>query len=372
MASAIICLATNQKFNFSKYIFDNMVKNLEGGVKFLMYPRFVQVFLDKQVEGISKQKETYVTPSHTKKVFANMKRQGKDFSGRDTPLFPTMMVQAQEEKKQKPRRKQIKGTEIPSSSGEPIADEAVNEEHIPTYSNDPLLSGEDRLKLNELMEICTNLQTKILDLETSKTTQAQEISSLKQRVEHLEKKKKSRPHGLRRLYKVGISRRVESSEESLGDQEDASKQEKKIDKIDQDAEVTLVDETQGRNGDNLMFDTGVLDNEEVFVEHDMAEKEVDMAEKDVSTANPVTTAGEVATTANVEVSTARPTEATITDELTLAQTLIEIKAAKPKAITTAASITTTVVTRPKARGVIVQEPCEFTTTTSPSQPSQLP
>ncbi|GKD13757.1 putative ribonuclease H-like domain-containing protein, partial [Tanacetum coccineum] len=38
MASAIICLVTNQKFNFSKYIFDCMVKNLEGGVKFLMYP----------------------------------------------------------------------------------------------------------------------------------------------------------------------------------------------------------------------------------------------------------------------------------------------------------------------------------------------
>ncbi|GKC31872.1 hypothetical protein Tco_1039166, partial [Tanacetum coccineum] len=27
MASAIICLATNQKFNFSKYIFESMVKN---------------------------------------------------------------------------------------------------------------------------------------------------------------------------------------------------------------------------------------------------------------------------------------------------------------------------------------------------------
>ncbi|GJS14208.1 hypothetical protein Tco_0408680 [Tanacetum coccineum] len=62
MASDIICLATNQRFNFSKYIFDNMVKNFEGGVKFLMYPR-----------------------------------QGKDFSGRDTPLFQTTMVQDQEE-----------------------------------------------------------------------------------------------------------------------------------------------------------------------------------------------------------------------------------------------------------------------------------
>ncbi|GJV60280.1 hypothetical protein Tco_1466380 [Tanacetum coccineum] len=30
MASAIICLATNQKFNFSKLIFDNMVRNLDN------------------------------------------------------------------------------------------------------------------------------------------------------------------------------------------------------------------------------------------------------------------------------------------------------------------------------------------------------
>ncbi|GKB77142.1 hypothetical protein Tco_0944037 [Tanacetum coccineum] len=39
MASAIICLATNQKFNFSKYIFESMVKNLDNAGKFLMYPR---------------------------------------------------------------------------------------------------------------------------------------------------------------------------------------------------------------------------------------------------------------------------------------------------------------------------------------------
>nr|GFD23313.1 hypothetical protein [Tanacetum cinerariifolium] len=38
MASAIICLATRQKFNFSKYIFDSMVKHLDSGTKFLMYP----------------------------------------------------------------------------------------------------------------------------------------------------------------------------------------------------------------------------------------------------------------------------------------------------------------------------------------------
>ncbi|GJU90541.1 hypothetical protein Tco_1302964 [Tanacetum coccineum] len=98
MASVIICLATNQKFNFSKYLFESMVKNLENLFgKFLMYPRFIQVFLEKQLEGMSNHKRIYVTPSHTKKIFGNIRRVGKGFSGRETPLFPTMMVQAQEE-----------------------------------------------------------------------------------------------------------------------------------------------------------------------------------------------------------------------------------------------------------------------------------
>ncbi|GJU60720.1 hypothetical protein Tco_1238486 [Tanacetum coccineum] len=66
-----------------------------------------------------------------------------------------------------------------------------------------------------------------------------------------------------------------------------------------------------------------------------------------------------------DLSTFAPT--TVIDELTLAQTLIEIKAAKPKVVTTAATTTTT---RPRARGVVVQEPSEFRTTTSSSQASQ--
>ncbi|GJX35308.1 hypothetical protein Tco_0246865 [Tanacetum coccineum] len=86
----------------------------------------------------------------------------------------------------------------------------------------------------------------------------------------------------------------------------------------------------GRYGDNLMFDTCVLDDEEVFAGQDIAgqdmdEKEINVAEKEVSIADQVTTAGEVVTTANVEISTASPPETTITDDLTLAQTLIEIR-----------------------------------------------
>ncbi|GKD27687.1 hypothetical protein Tco_1233901 [Tanacetum coccineum] len=189
------------------------------------------------------------------------------------------------------------------------------------------------------MELYTNLSQRVLDLEKIKTSQAAEITGLKERVKQLEKKRGSRTHRLKRLRKG-----------------------KKIADIDDDAKVTLIDETQERN-DNLVYDTGVLDDEEVFVGHGEVEKEV-------SVVDPVTTVGEVVTTVSVEVTTASAT--TTVDELTLAQTLIEIKAAKPKVVTTAATTTTTAVTRPKAKGVIFQEPSEFTTTTSPSQPSQLP
>nr|GEY97596.1 putative ribonuclease H-like domain-containing protein [Tanacetum cinerariifolium] len=64
----------------------------------LMYPMFIQVFMDKQLDGMSKHNSIYVIPSHTKKLFSNTRRVGKDFSGRDTPLFSIMLMPAQEEK----------------------------------------------------------------------------------------------------------------------------------------------------------------------------------------------------------------------------------------------------------------------------------
>nr|GFD15639.1 hypothetical protein [Tanacetum cinerariifolium] len=122
---------------------------------------------------MAKHKEIYVISSHTKKVFANMRRQGHSFSGNVTPLFETMMVNAQEE---------------------------VGEEE-------------------------------------AKAAQANEIANLKKIVKKLEKRRKSRPKGLRRLKKVGSSKKLESSKEkdSLGAQKDASKHGRSIKDIDQDA-----------------------------------------------------------------------------------------------------------------------------------------
>ncbi|GJV22557.1 putative ribonuclease H-like domain-containing protein [Tanacetum coccineum] len=51
MASAIICLATNQKFNFSKFIFEGMIRNLDNvSGKFLMYPSPRQATLICRIE----------------------------------------------------------------------------------------------------------------------------------------------------------------------------------------------------------------------------------------------------------------------------------------------------------------------------------
>ncbi|GJX80697.1 putative ribonuclease H-like domain-containing protein [Tanacetum coccineum] len=175
MASLIICLATNQKFNLSKYIFDAMVKHLDGGVKFLLYPRFLQVFINQQLGNMSTHKKIFVNPFHTKKVFANMKRAGKDFSRRITPLFDTMMVQPVEE-----------------MGGKGSSERAEHEESIPTPSNDPQPSGEDSMQLTDLMVLCTKLQTQVLDLQKAKDAQAKEIAALKKRIQRLERRKMSK------------------------------------------------------------------------------------------------------------------------------------------------------------------------------------
>ncbi|GJW47583.1 hypothetical protein Tco_0079229 [Tanacetum coccineum] len=94
VASAVICLATDRTFNFSKMIFDGMNRNLEAKKKFLMYPRFVQVFLNNQLQNIPAPLDNLPIPVLSKKVFTNMTRRGLHFSGHVTPLFPTMLVPA--------------------------------------------------------------------------------------------------------------------------------------------------------------------------------------------------------------------------------------------------------------------------------------
>ncbi|GJR61352.1 hypothetical protein Tco_1503514 [Tanacetum coccineum] len=95
LALVVICLEKGQKFNFSKLICDGMLRNFDPK-KFLMYPRFLQLFLNNQLKDLPEPfNNTYDTPSQTKKVFSNMARQSKSFSGKVTLLFESMLVHNQ-------------------------------------------------------------------------------------------------------------------------------------------------------------------------------------------------------------------------------------------------------------------------------------
>ncbi|GJU01833.1 hypothetical protein Tco_1112171 [Tanacetum coccineum] len=256
-----------------------------------------------------------------------MKRVRKDFSGRITPLFDTMMVQPVEE--------------MGEDSDHPTDSTPIHIIDQPSSSSQP--------KKDKPSKKAQRQEAEFLDLQKAKDAQAKDIATLKKRIQRLERRKMSRPTSLKRLSKVGMSRRVESSEdqESLSALEDASKQGRSIKDIDADVDVSLVDETQERQNDDLMFDSEVLEDDVMHVEAKVDGKDEQSKKPDDSTA------GEAVTTASIDDSVVPTTN----EEITLAQTLIQIKAAKPKVVTTAATIATT--TRPKDRGVIVQEPSEF-------------
>ncbi|GJU08676.1 hypothetical protein Tco_1125106 [Tanacetum coccineum] len=153
MGSAIICLATNQKFNFSKYIFESMMKNLENVSDEAIYEE-----MDDSLERAA----TTATSLDA-------------YSG------------------SRPRRQETIGDTIAQ----------IGFENVSKTSNYSLLAGVNTSRSDE---------------------DTQEITSFRRRVTRLEKKGGSRTHRLKRLYKVGLSRRVEFyDEEGLGE-EDASKQ----------------------------------------------------------------------------------------------------------------------------------------------------
>ncbi|GKB21887.1 hypothetical protein Tco_0855810, partial [Tanacetum coccineum] len=388
MAYAIICLATNQKFNFSKYIFESMVKNLDNVGNFLMYPRFIQVFLDKQLEGMPTHNRIYIAPSYTKKIFRNMRRVGKCFFRRETPLFQIMVVQDQAEMGEDSSieslatiatsldAEQDRGN-INKTQSKATPNEAGSQfENVSKTSNDPLLargkilsSGEDNLKLNELMELCTNLQQMVLDLETIKTTQANEIASLKRRVKKIERRNKSRTHRLKRMYRVGLSRSVKSSKDGDLGEEDASKQ-GRITDIDANKDIYLVNV----HTDEDMFGVNDLDCDEVIVDNvdvvktaketrsvveeitaviekaklvSVAEETVNAAATIVSIANTIPVSAATTTTTKIAI--------IIDVEITLAQALAELKSAKPKAVK-----------------VVIQELEQGTTTTTPTTIISVP
>nr|GEZ02399.1 hypothetical protein [Tanacetum cinerariifolium] len=188
-----------------------------------------------------------------------MIRVGKGFSGVETPLFEGMIVAQKADKgvvcvdvvdegaagvdvddvpaaadkpsipsptpttQPPPPSQELPSTSqvIPTLPPSPIAQpSSPPQQQQPTH--DAKISMD---LLHTLLEICTTLTRKVETLEKDKVGQALEIIKLKQRVKKLEKKNKLKVSGLRRLKKVGTSQRIESSTDTvMDDQDDASKQ----------------------------------------------------------------------------------------------------------------------------------------------------
>nr|GEX46651.1 hypothetical protein [Tanacetum cinerariifolium] len=93
IATALVCLATNRVYNFSKMIFDGMVRNVNNKVsKFLMYPRFLSKCLKMGQFGQITRTHTYVVPFHTRKIFTTLQVNSPSFFSRIVPLFDSMLV----------------------------------------------------------------------------------------------------------------------------------------------------------------------------------------------------------------------------------------------------------------------------------------
>nr|GFB45196.1 hypothetical protein [Tanacetum cinerariifolium] len=127
MASTVICLSSGQRFNFSNYIFESLVRNVDSSYKFYMYLRFIQLIIQTNIADFSTYTTRYISPALTQKVFANMRRVRKGFSGVETPLFKSMLVVrdvAEEAAAQVPAQ----GDDVQ----EPAAEEVVTEVVPPT------------------------------------------------------------------------------------------------------------------------------------------------------------------------------------------------------------------------------------------------
>ncbi|GJZ80496.1 hypothetical protein Tco_0645490 [Tanacetum coccineum] len=125
------------------------------------------------------------------------------------------------------------------------------------------------------------------------------------------------------VFYINLSKKVESLETDLKQTKQVYgatytkliMKERKIDEIDQDPDISLVQhdvEIWGRHRQDMEFESNFD-----------AAKEVSTANLDVSTAEPVSTAGAVVTTAS-------PTKVSIVEDITMAETLVYIRRSASK------------------------------------------
>nr|GEZ08490.1 hypothetical protein [Tanacetum cinerariifolium] len=371
MASAVICLSKGQKFNFSKYIFDSLVHNVDSSSKFYMYPRFIQLIIQNQVGDLSTHTTRYISPGLTQKVFANMRRVGKGFSGVDTPLFEGMLAARQLAEEQVQANVAVAAA-VQDNVAEDVANAAIPSppsHDIPSPSQEqsspsqqpqsspqaPLQGADFPTHIQQVLDVCSALSRCVENLEHDKAAQKLEIIELKARVKRLERANKVKSSKLRRLRKVGASSRIESSD----DMEDVFNQGRMIDDLDKDEGIDLVKdadiaETEGRHA----AEQAEKQAEIYHLDLDHPSKVLSMQEDDSKVQEVV----EVVTTAKL-----------ITDVVTAASQVsaasATIFAAKPS-IPAATPTVVAVYTRRRKR-LIIRDPEEELSSKTPAETPKL-
>nr|GEY16427.1 putative ribonuclease H-like domain-containing protein [Tanacetum cinerariifolium] len=155
-------LLVEKKYPLTHFTLQQMLDNVRLEVKkesemSLELLRFVQLLIDHQMGDMSHCQDIYDNPSLTKKVIANMKREVGQ--GQDDVSIPTEPSTSKPHKKNKSKKQQPNALKVPSLAPSP-------EHQLPSPSNDPIHTAKDSLTLPELMDLCTILSNKVLDLES--------------------------------------------------------------------------------------------------------------------------------------------------------------------------------------------------------------
>nr|GFA12156.1 hypothetical protein [Tanacetum cinerariifolium] len=165
MASAVICLSKGQKFNFLKYIFNSLVRNVDSSSKFYMYPRFIQLIIQNQVGDLSTHTTCFISPALTQKVFANMRWVGKGFLGDETPLFEGMLAVRQ------PAEEGVAEAQVQADD---VVAAAVEENVAKDVPHDAIPSPPS----HDIPYVCSSLTRHVKNLENDNAAQKLEIIKL--------------------------------------------------------------------------------------------------------------------------------------------------------------------------------------------------
>nr|GEV99080.1 retrovirus-related Pol polyprotein from transposon TNT 1-94 [Tanacetum cinerariifolium] len=281
----------------------SLVRNVDSTSKFYMYPRFLQLLIRKQVGDLLTYTTKYASPTLTQKIeeggdeeehvkdvtAGNDAQRDDNVTHREVPTVsqepsipsPTPPTLPPQPPQDLPSISQVQHTPPQSPQAQPQT------QPQPQQADDFPMS-----LLQEALDACDALTRRVEHLEYDKVAQALEITNLNRKVKKLENR--VRVLKLRKLKRVGTSQRIDTSEDTVMD--DESNQGRIIDEMDKDDVVTLMDDKEEDKKDEKSKEDEPAEVQEV----------VDVVTTAKLIIEVVTAASETVTAASVIISTAEP------------------------------------------------------------------